>query len=890
MSGNDGLTGMVLLDEDDSMDSAPPFKMDAHTMGGGPPRGAPPQGSRGLLPEQPPSISQYDHRAPPLPPSDESAHRFEASMAAQGDTPHRGHISDLDHYDGGGLGGGRGDGGGDGHEHLHHTAAPTHSSAPWHNSDRDREKDAHAPQLNGQPPVPEWSHQQHHHQGGHGQRPHHQNQFRQGQGGPRAHASQNPTHHPQGNMTIQQIHGGASSPPGVGPRDPKEKMRGDRDGPPAAFHPHPHGNTAQPQWTSQQHSKQGGQMRRDGRDRTDGPPSQSPQMSPMDPDYPHQSLHPNQGSRRRSPVSHRNSDLSTSASVSGAQPSSPLPQGSHGPPGAAPPHQQGRGAAPPTTKKSGSSTVPSQSPLPTTNGVVHGQHGGNQQQQRPVGTSPTAAGGGDTGGKGKGRPPKYDGERERLAVPFVNPERPKSVSILDALLAMAVHEKLARHDKLMNPGENSTVDGEEKVKLDWNNKLLKERHRELSEYAKRLNTPVGNLWPDACFILNTTFARYAQRGVRNVTSVHCYINAVLQALLACSPLMKLLSHNACGSKVRPIFRSLTQFSSNFFGGYKDPTNKGINPRQIHQIVDPEMDLDPMYSLWNKHCERFGQQDAGEFLIWLLEHLQEECSWAIGKKGDKGGQGAQGGGDFDVVGKSGKKLEVREHASEKDSPISRIFGSVIRRHLYNEKNSGMYQSNDEWFNVIHLMVSDEKISTLEDSLDKFFEPEQVEVGQGKDAKTKWAKYEIKRPPMILVLNLKRVFWDTKHKRSGKVQRFIKYPPTLTLKDTWMDQNSKVAAASPPQYHLFAVVGHHGHEADEGHFNAYVRFVLNNKDPESKGGVEWISYDDTKVRRMEGGEWLRAHGAYLLFYVIPRARTDIRPGRDGEISWEEPSLGR
>jgi hypothetical protein len=45
-----------------------------------------------------------------------------------------------------------------------------------------------------------------------------------------------------------------------------------------------------------------------------------------------------------------------------------------------------------------------------------------------------------------------------------------------------------------------------------------------------------------------TFVKYTQRGIKNFTKVYCYINAVMQALLACSPLMKILGARDKGAK------------------------------------------------------------------------------------------------------------------------------------------------------------------------------------------------------------------------------------------------------------------------------------------------------------------------------------------------------
>ena len=68
-----------------------------------------------------------------------------------------------------------------------------------------------------------------------------------------------------------------------------------------------------------------------------------------------------------------------------------------------------------------------------------------------------------------------------------------------------------------------------------------------------------------------------------------------------------------------------------------------------------------------------QQDAGEFLLYLLNGMHEECKWepqsAVGS--------ASEAGDLAQAGTGSKKEEVHQSGGREDSPIQRIFGGEYR---------------------------------------------------------------------------------------------------------------------------------------------------------------------------------------------------------------------
>ena len=95
-----------------------------------------------------------------------------------------------------------------------------------------------------------------------------------------------------------------------------------------------------------------------------------------------------------------------------------------------------------------------------------------------------------------------------------------------------------------------------------------------------------------------------------------------------------------------------------------------------QNKDPINVLDYLSStILDKWCETFGtQQDACEFLFYLLDGLHEECKWKLDQKLDKAISDAT---EWSQVGKNSKAVETQHTGNLDDSPIQRIFGFTNR---------------------------------------------------------------------------------------------------------------------------------------------------------------------------------------------------------------------
>ena len=140
----------------------------------------------------------------------------------------------------------------------------------------------------------------------------------------------------------------------------------------------------------------------------------------------------------------------------------------------------------------------------------------------------------------------------------------------------------------------------------------------------------------------------------------------------------------------------------------------------------------------------------------------------------------------------------------------------------------------------------KISVL---LSHYFKPEILEKGNAYfcESCNKKAiaqkKTKIIRAPEILVLTVKRFYYDMAGTISGKIKYPLQIEPTLNVNNESFD--------------LFGVVTHHGNSLNSGHYTAT---ASHSNSPNSC----WWHFDDSHVERLNPGGVQNIKNAYILFY--------------------------
>jgi len=349
-------------------------------------------------------------------------------------------------------------------------------------------------------------------------------------------------------------------------------------------------------------------------------------------------------------------------------------------------------------------------------------------------------------------------------------------------------------------------------------------------------------------VKNISPAKYSRRGMRNDAN-NCYVNVVIQSLLPCSALMQLLSHCAQNDSDRPFYTGMVRLCKEFHS--RRPKPDAINVLQLPQVKE-------LISMWQSIG---AQQDAGEFLFYMLNGMHEECKWKVlppepsspsapGRRKSSGGSGGEAGSGENS--EEDAEVEVRSAGVHEDSPIVRIFGGLIQSSLRSSSSKADSVSLEP-FNHLILDISSESVDSVWSALEAHCREEAVDEGRA----TKCLQFRIL--PKVLILMLKRFSYNTDTGCPQKIKKAVAYEEKLCFDRSWL-----MGGVEPYEYQLSAVICHHGDSANGGHYNAAIRY-----------NQDWYMYDDALVRQMEQREVMnQMFTAYLLIYQC-HDKVDLRP---------------
>lgn len=261
-------------------------------------------------------------------------------------------------------------------------------------------------------------------------------------------------------------------------------------------------------------------------------------------------------------------------------------------------------------------------------------------------------------------------------------------------------------------------------------------------------------------------------------------------------------------------------------------------------------------------QRGHQQDAEEFLGFVLEEMHEECTRAMKPAGIKPSSGAStptngvtlpfnestelhalnDGGWLEVGPKQRAAITRSSGAIATESPITKIFGGNLRSEF---RVPGMKNSVTlEPYQPLQLDIGAPNVSNIIDALKGLTKPEPIHGDfnspRGPNS-TATKQFFIETLPQVLILHLKRFQYDS----SGGTQKIWKkvgYPLELEIPKEVFPQHKRgglLAHGGAPKYRLTGVVYHHGKNASGGHYTVDVR---------RQEGREWIRLDDTVIRRV------------------------------------------
>ncbi|KAJ3086028.1 hypothetical protein HK102_013590, partial [Quaeritorhiza haematococci] len=318
----------------------------------------------------------------------------------------------------------------------------------------------------------------------------------------------------------------------------------------------------------------------------------------------------------------------------------------------------------------------------------------------------------------------------------------------------------------------------------------------------------------------------------------CFMNAILQPLVHCVPfynffmaLRKDLPYSFSGKT--PLIDSLIIFLNEF---REEQPGQAFDPK-IEEDSDafaPEYVYDTLRELQKIDSIKGRQEDAEEFLGFLLNGLHEELL-ALQKRSGKPPQENNSDDTWIEVGPKNKTMVTRR-TEVGESPISKIFAGQMRSILRYQGSKDSVKV--EPFQSLQLDITPENVHTIEDALLNLTIPEILE--DGFTSPTKGVRVDatkqnyIENLPVICILHLKRFIYDAKLGVTQKLHKHVGYSTTLKIRPEIVSPSARLRK-QPMEYHLFAVVYHHGKLAAGGHYTCDVR----------RRSGEWLRIDDTVI---------------------------------------------
>ncbi len=264
-------------------------------------------------------------------------------------------------------------------------------------------------------------------------------------------------------------------------------------------------------------------------------------------------------------------------------------------------------------------------------------------------------------------------------------------------------------------------------------------------------------------------------------------------------------------------------------------------------------------------QRGHQQDAEEFLGFLLETLNQECARVIQETAITSNPSTTpnstqetpaesvtsevpdpAGGGWLEVGPRQRAAVTRSSGHISTSPINSIFGGLLRSEL---RVPGRKDSVTlEPYQSLQLHIDSPEVRNIIDALRGLTKPEVIHADfkspTGKDVSATKQVFIEDLPP-VLILHLKRFQFDWQGNGTVKIWKKVGYPLDLEIpREIFSRRKRNTFLSEPlPKYRLNAVVYHHGKQASGGHYTV---------DALREDGREWIRLDDTVIRRIHSDE--------------------------------------
>ncbi|CAB3367751.1 Hypothetical predicted protein [Cloeon dipterum] len=396
------------------------------------------------------------------------------------------------------------------------------------------------------------------------------------------------------------------------------------------------------------------------------------------------------------------------------------------------------------------------------------------------------------------------------------------------------------------------------------------------------------------YLLDHRSSPLQPRGLTN-RSNWCYVNATLQALVACPPFYNLMrnlpSKQRNNSKYEyksktPIIDAITEFMQEFNSlppGAKPARKEKAMARKGDDVVDvpqgppfePSCVYNMLGSIRSTAFKVVGrQEDAEEFLSCLLNGLNDEMldlmkmvegpkevlvnGQAHSPSPTANGSADHGFSEDDeewTVMKSKNRACVTRRADLDKTPVSDIFRGQLCSHV--QRKGDQQTENVQPFYTLQLDI--ERANSVKEALEQMVDKDRLEgvtCSRTHQQVEAWQQVTLEELPPVLLLHLK--WFDYKADGCSKIMKTVNYTVDLRIENKLLTNKKNNYNAKQKTYKLFAVVYHDGKEASKGH---YITDAYN-----SNLGI-WVRYDDNQVQVVSESVVLHPKSPsvpYILYY--------------------------
>ncbi|XP_069358998.1 uncharacterized protein Usp10 isoform X1 [Maniola hyperantus] len=378
------------------------------------------------------------------------------------------------------------------------------------------------------------------------------------------------------------------------------------------------------------------------------------------------------------------------------------------------------------------------------------------------------------------------------------------------------------------------------------------------------------------------------RGLTN-RSNYCYVNAILQALIACPPFYNMLKalpyQTRRGKSSTPVIDSMVELCYEFSPlasaarrgrGEVGAAGAGAPAVPAGPPLDGSSGLRVLRALRPFPGSQEGrQEDAEEFLGCLLNSLNDEMLELIKlvePEEPKDTPVAKPNGvvpqepqppvpeedddddEWKVMGPRNRGAVERRWAARR-TPVADIFRGRTRLRLHRAPHHDVTDAVQPFFT---LQLDIERSTTVKDAL---------ELLAGKDTlegvSDAWQQLSLEQLPVVLLLHLKCFQLDAEG-HTAKIVKNIDIPIDLKIDPKIM---SSKHTTKQRLYKLFAVVYHEGVEAVKGH---YLTDTFH-------GQAGWIRYDDSTVTQVTDAQVLKPKPPRMPYLLMYRRHDTLLPHR-------------